>query len=77
MASSDGASTAHRTPLASHLTSHLTHLTHVTRLTPTRYATLWMALGLPEGGKVVTCERDERAAEVARRNFASAGAAVE
>ena len=39
----------------------------------TGYATLWMALGLPEGGKVVTCERDERAAEVARRNFASAG----
>ena len=22
----------------------------------TGYATLWMALGLPEGGKVVTCE---------------------
>ena len=41
----------------------------------TGYATLWMALGLPEGGKVVTCERDERAAEVARRHFASAGVA--
>ena len=38
----------------------------------TGYATLWMALGLPEGGTVVTCERDERAAEVARRAFAAA-----
>ena len=39
----------------------------------TGYATLWMALGLVEGGRVVTCERDERAAEVARRHFAMAG----
>ena len=36
----------------------------------TGYATTWMALGLPRGGTIVTCERDERAAEVARRHFA-------
>ena len=75
-----------RTPHASHFTPHTPHASQV-RLSRaqrvlelgcfTGYATLWMALGLPEGGKVVTCERDERAAEVARRNFASAGAAVE
>ena len=75
-----------RTPHASHFTPHTPHASQV-RLSRaqrvlelgcfTGYATLWMALGLPEGGKVVTCERDERAAEGARRNFASAGAAVE
>ena len=41
----------------------------------TGYAALWMALALPEGGRLVSLERDERAAEVARRHLSSAGVA--
>ena len=37
------------------------------------YAALWMALALPEGGKLVSLERDERAADVARRHLDASG----
>ena len=39
------------------------------------YSTIWLARGLPEGGRVVTLEVDPRHAEVARANFARAGVA--
>ena len=39
----------------------------------TGYAALWMALALPEGGTLLSLERDERAAEVARRHLDAAG----
>lgn len=35
----------------------------------TGYATLWMAMGLPSGGKVYTCESNEKYAGIARRYF--------
>ena len=41
----------------------------------TGYAALWMALGLPEHGTLLSLERDERCAEIARRHFESAGVA--
>ena len=41
----------------------------------TGYAALWMALGLPEDGTLLSLERDERCAEIARRHFESAGVA--
>ena len=34
------------------------------------YSAWWMATALPEGGRLVTLERDEHHAEVARRNLA-------
>ena len=37
------------------------------------YAALWMALALPPGGTLLSLERDERAAEVARRHLAASG----
>lgn len=37
------------------------------------YSTIWMARGLPEGGKVVTLEIDTRHARVAEENVARAG----
>ena len=37
------------------------------------YAALWMGLALPPGGKLLSLERDERAATVARRHLAEAG----
>lgn len=40
------------------------------------YSTLWMAKGLAPGGKIVTLELEPRHAEVARGNFAAAGAAA-
>ena len=43
----------------------------------TGYATLWMALGLAPGGAIVTCERDARAAEVARRHFSASPGVAE
>ncbi|MFO8029424.1 MAG: O-methyltransferase [Cyclonatronaceae bacterium] len=35
----------------------------------TGYATLWMAMGLSSGGKVYTCESNEKYAGIARRYF--------
>ncbi|MBE8471118.1 O-methyltransferase [Streptomyces justiciae] len=37
------------------------------------YSTIWLARALPEGGRLVTLEADERCAEVARANVARAG----
>ncbi|EOD28387.1 caffeoyl-CoA O-methyltransferase, partial [Emiliania huxleyi CCMP1516] len=37
------------------------------------YAALWMGLALPEGGSLLSLERDERAAAVARRHLDAAG----
>ena len=37
------------------------------------YATLWMALALPKGGRLVSLERDQRAADVARRHLDASG----
>lgn len=37
------------------------------------YSTIWMARALPDGGSIVTLEREPRHAEVARGNFAAAG----
>ncbi|WP_327187686.1 O-methyltransferase [Streptomyces sp. NBC_01334] len=37
------------------------------------YSTLWLARALPEGGRLVTLEADERHAEVAAANIARAG----
>lgn len=37
------------------------------------YSTIWMARGLPAGGRIVTLELDPRHAEVARSNFERAG----
>lgn len=39
------------------------------------YSTLWLARALPEGGRLVTLEREATHAEVARANFARAGLA--
>lgn len=39
------------------------------------YSTIWMARGLPEGGRLVTLESVPRHAEVARSNIARAGVA--
>ena len=41
----------------------------------TGYAALWMALALPAGGSLLSLERDDRAAAVARRHLAAAGVA--
>jgi predicted O-methyltransferase YrrM len=37
------------------------------------YSTIWMARAVPEGGKVVTLEIDQKHADVAARNFEKAG----
>jgi len=37
------------------------------------YSTIWLARGLPAGGRVTTLEVDAKHAEVARKNFARAG----
>jgi predicted O-methyltransferase YrrM len=37
------------------------------------YSTIWLARGLPAGGRIVTLEADPRYAEVARTNIARAG----
>jgi len=37
------------------------------------YSTIWMARGLPGGGRLITLEADPAYAEVARRNFEGAG----
>lgn len=37
------------------------------------YSTLWLARAIPEGGRVVTLERNPRHAEVAKANIARAG----
>lgn len=37
------------------------------------YSTIWLARGLPEGGRVVTLELEKRNATVARENLANAG----
>lgn len=39
------------------------------------YSAIWMARGLEDGGRLVTCELDPHHAEVARRNFERAGVA--
>jgi predicted O-methyltransferase YrrM len=39
------------------------------------YSTIWMARAIPEGGKVVTLEIDQKHAEVAAQNFKNAGVA--
>ncbi len=39
------------------------------------YSTIWLARALPEDGRLVTLERDERHAAVARQNIARAGLA--
>lgn len=41
----------------------------------TGYATMWMARALPPGGRLLSLERDDRAAEVARRHLAAGGVA--
>ena len=37
------------------------------------YSTMWMARGLPEGGRIISLEYEPRHAEVARKNLTSAG----
>jgi predicted O-methyltransferase YrrM len=37
------------------------------------YSTIWLASALPDGGRLISLERSERHAEVARRNVARAG----
>jgi predicted O-methyltransferase YrrM len=37
------------------------------------YSTIWLARALPEGGRLITLERDPHYAEVARANIANAG----
>lgn len=37
------------------------------------YSALWMARALPEGGRLITLEKDPRHAELARRHFEAAG----
>jgi len=37
------------------------------------YSTIWMARGLPEGGKLITLEYEKKHAEVAMNNFRRAG----
>ncbi len=37
----------------------------------TGYSALWMAAGLPEGGRIVTLEADARHADIARRHIAA------
>ena len=37
------------------------------------YSTIWLARGLPSGGRLITIEADPRYADVARENIASAG----
>ena len=37
------------------------------------YSTIWLARALPEGGRLITLERDSRYAEVARANIANTG----
>ncbi len=37
------------------------------------YSTMWMARGLPEGGRIITLEFNPRHAEVARKNLENAG----
>ncbi|KAI9064354.1 O-methyltransferase family 3 protein [Trametes sanguinea] len=37
------------------------------------YSTIWFARAVPEGGEVVTCELQEKYAQVARENFEYAG----
>ncbi len=37
------------------------------------YSTLWMARGLPDGGRIITLEFNSRHAEVARKNLENAG----
>ena len=37
------------------------------------YSTIWLASALPDGGRLITLERNARHAEVARRNVAGAG----
>jgi predicted O-methyltransferase YrrM len=39
------------------------------------YSTIWLARALPEGGRLITLERDPRYAEVAGANIANAGVA--
>ncbi len=39
------------------------------------YSTIWLARALPEGGRLVTLERDPRYAEVAQTNIVNAGVA--
>jgi predicted O-methyltransferase YrrM len=39
------------------------------------YSTIWMARALPEGGKLITLEVDEKHARVAQENFKRAGVA--
>ena len=39
------------------------------------YSTLWLARGLPPGGRILTLELEAKHAEVARRNFERAGRA--
>ncbi len=37
------------------------------------YSGIWMARGLPEGGRLITLEKEPRHAEIARRHFERAG----
>lgn len=39
------------------------------------YSSIWMAQGLPDGGRLVTCEYLTKHAEIARANLAAAGVA--
>src|ERR1700688_2323209 len=36
------------------------------------YSTIWMARALPEGGRIITLEADQKHADVAQENFARA-----
>ena len=37
------------------------------------YSTIWMARALPEGGRIISLERSQKHADVARKNLANAG----
>ena len=41
--------------------------------TGTGYSAIWIAKGLPEGGQLITIERDEKCAQLACKNIAKAG----
>ncbi len=64
-------------PVQGKLLSLLVTMTGATRVleigTLGGYSTIWLARGLPAGGRVVTLELDERHAAVARANIARAG----
>jgi predicted O-methyltransferase YrrM len=65
------------TPLAGkllHLLARMTGARHVLEIgTLGGYSTIWLARGIPRGGRVVTLELEQRHADVARANLERAG----